>query len=434
MTNLYSRFSALAFAVLAGLLLLAAGLALALDLRIAALGILAAALLTQALAIGGLVRERRLLDELTAALVRLKSGDLEARVARILGASRIELLAWEVNDVIDRADAFLREATASLDAVSHQRYYRRIVTTGMLGAFKRGADASNTAIGAIQGKIRKFGETRGAFEANTAHVVEDLSKSAAELAATANQLKGTAGATSQRTLAAFEGSSAAKASLESVASATEQLNSSIDEINKQIHRSVEIAHAAKRETDQAGARTESLIQAAERVRAVVALIKNIADDTNLIALNATIEASRAGEAGRGFAVVANEVKNLANQSARAADEITGHVGEIEGGVDAVAGAIRAAQGVIQSMDQAADSIAAAMEEQSTATREIARSLEQALQGASQVAGNMESVRTATDETEQSAARLAQSSARLETQTGRLSGSVSTFLEELKAVV
>jgi methyl-accepting chemotaxis protein len=432
--SLFSRFNPFVLAVLAGAFGLAAAAVATFGFGIVAAALGALALLLQVLALIGFGRDRSRIAEVTAMLTRLKAGDLEARVARIEGDSPIERLAWEANDVIDRADAFVREATASLQAVSRHVYYRRVIETGMSGAYKHGAEAINAATGAMQQKIRDFASVRGVFEQNTARVVSDLAAVTQEIGSTAKQLSIAAGATADSTVAAVGASEGARNSLATVAAATEELNASIAEINQQIHRSAEIAHEAKRETDEAGQRTLVLIKSAERVRQVVAMIKEVADQTNLIALNATIEAARAGEAGRGFAVVANEVKNLAGQSARAADEITSQVTEIEGGVGAVSGAIQAASGVIAAMDEAAESIASAMEQQSAATKEIARNVEQALANATTVTDSMNGAQRATEETHNSARQLSRSSADLETHSGRLSGSVADFLGELQKVI
>jgi methyl-accepting chemotaxis protein len=434
MTSLFSRFSPLLLAVLATAFGMAAALLVVFGFDLAAAIPAGLALALQVLALLGFRRERRLIAEVTGMLTRLKAGDLEARVARIEGNSPLERLAWEANDVIDRADAFVREATASLQAVSRHAYFRRVVETGMSGAYKRGAEAINAATGAMQSKIRDFAAARTTFEQDTALVVADLATVTEEIGSTAKQLSAAAGATAESTVVATGASGEARSSLETVAAATGQLNASIGEINQQIHRSAEIAHEAKRETEEAGQRTEVLIKSAARVRQVVAMIKEVADQTNLIALNATIEAARAGEAGRGFAVVANEVKSLAGQSARAADEITSQVNDIETGVAAVSGAIRAASGVIAAMDEAAESIASTMEQQSAATKEITRNVEQALANATTVTGSMQGVQSATEATRNSADQLNQSSTDLETQCGRLSGSVSDFLGALKKVI
>ena len=135
-----------------------------------------------------------------------------------------------------------------------------------------------------------------------------------------------------------------------------------------------------------------MAQAADKIGEVVALITDIADQTNLLALNATIEAARAGEAGKGFAVVASEVKNLANQTARATEDISAHIGGIQGATQEAVTAIGAIGTTISQINEIASAIAAAVEEQGAATQEIARNVEQAAVGTRNVSENINAVR------------------------------------------
>ena len=121
----------------------------------------------------------------------------------------------------------------------------------------------------------------------------------------------------------------ASASVQTVAAASEEMSSSISEIARQVTKSSEIAAQAVREADQTRTTIGSLDEAAQKIGEVVRLINDIASQTNLLALNATIEAARAGEAGKGGAGVASEVKTLANQTARATEEIATQINSIQ---------------------------------------------------------------------------------------------------------
>ena len=142
----------------------------------------------------------------------------------------------------------------------------------------------------------------------------------------------------------------------------------------------------------------SLAEAAQKIGEVVKLINDIAAQTNLLALNATIEAARAGDAGKGFAVVANEVKHLANQTAKATEEIGTQITAIQTETQSAVAAISSISGTIENINELSSAIAAAVEEQGAATSEIARSVEQAAHGTAQAAENVAVVSGAAEET------------------------------------
>jgi methyl-accepting chemotaxis protein len=173
---------------------------------------------------------------------------------------------------------------------------------------------------------------------------------------------------------ATEAAQSALGSAQTVAAAAEELHASIDEIATQVQRSAVTARAAVDRMQDARGVVGALGDAARDIGKVVQIIGSIAAQTNLLALNATIEAARAGEAGKGFAVVAGEVKNLANQSAISAKEITQRIGTIQDASRSTCFLIDEVSKTIQHMEQIATAIAAAIDEQSAATSEIARAV------------------------------------------------------------
>ena len=162
------------------------------------------------------------------------------------------------------------------------------------------------------------------------------------------------------------------------------------------------------------------------------MISDIAEQTNLLALNATIEAARAGEAGKGFAVVASEVKNLANQTAKATEEISGQVSEMQGVTRTAVDAIEAIGKTIESMNEISVSISSAIEEQGSATQEISRNVQEASAGTAEVTSNMQGVSEASTQTGNSSQQVLTASDDLAGQAEEMRKSVDAFIQGIRA--
>jgi len=176
----------------------------------------------------------------------------------------------------------------------------------------------------------------------------------------------------------------------------------------------------------------SLAAAASRIGEVVKLIQDIASQTNLLALNATIEAARAGEAGKGFAVVASEVKALANQTAKATEDIAAQIAAVQAATQGTVGAIEEIGTTIMASNEIASTIAAAIEEQHATTAEITRNVQQAAQGTAEVSRNIVHVNQAVMQTGTAATQVLGASGELSRQAEALRREVETFLANIRA--
>ena len=239
----------------------------------------------------------------------------------------------------------------------------------------------------------------------------------------AAQMAGSAGAVSDNSQSVAAAAEQALANAQTVAAASEQLEASIREIASQVHHAGDTTGQAVAAAGQAEKTIGVLAEAVGKIGDVSNLIADIAGQTNLLALNATIEAARAGEAGKGFAVVASEVKNLANQTGKATEDIGRQIAEIQNTTDEAAAAVRSIVAAIRTVESVSNSIAAAIEEQGSATAEISRNVAETSHAAQEVSNRI--------------ARVSQEAAATRNRAGEvsgLSGAVADGIDELRRVL
>jgi methyl-accepting chemotaxis protein len=184
--------------------------------------------------------------------------------------------------------------------------------------------------------------------------------------------------------------------VQAVASAAEEMSASVSEINRQVNHAQDISAEAVEQANETNQIINSLAEAAEQIGEVVALINDIAEQTNLLALNATIEAARAGEAGKGFAVVAAEVKNLANQTAKATEQIGQQVKGVQDSTQGAVKTIGTISDTIGKINEISSAIAAAVEEQSAVTGDVVSNMQTASQGVDEITQSMNEIASGTE--------------------------------------
>ena len=270
------------------------------------------------------------------------------------------------------------------------------------------------------------------FRDDVGSVIAAVGDNAGAMTNAASTLEKVANDTDQQAEMAANASQEASASVDAVAAAAEELAASISEIGRQVEKTKEVVSTAANRANETNHQVEQLSSTADAIGNVIALIQDIAEQTNLLALNATIEAARAGEAGKGFAVVASEVKNLASQTAKATDDISTQITEIQSSTTEAVGAIQQISGTMEEVNTYMASIASSVEEQSAATGEISSNVAQAATGTKRVVDSIAVVTDATTQTTSAADDVGSASGKVTDQTARLSQTVERFLDGVAA--
>jgi methyl-accepting chemotaxis protein len=280
-------------------------------------------------------------------------------------------------------------------------------------------------------KARLMQDLANQLEDHVGHVVRGVHSSSSEMRQSAQAMSANAEETSRQSEVVAGVSEKSSVNLQTVASAADELTASIAEISTQVVRSTDVARSAVEHAAQAHTTIQGLAGASVRIGEVVKLITDIAEQTNLLALNATIEAARAGDAGKGFAVVAAEVKNLANQTAHATEDIKKQIEDVQATTGSAVSAIAAVSGIVDQLNEIGATVAAAVEEQEAATKEIAANVQEVAAGAQDVTANITHVSSAASETGVAAEQILGISASLGQQSSELQQRVADFLSKIR---
>lgn len=270
------------------------------------------------------------------------------------------------------------------------------------------------------------------FERDVGGSIDAVSNSTQAMTDQIKTLERIAQESSKQSTVASTASDGAADKVQAIAAATTQLSASTEEISRQVSESANVAQAAISEMDDTNGKVADLASAGQKIGEVITLINDIASQTNLLALNATIEAARAGEMGKGFAVVANEVKTLADQTAKATDEIASQVVAMRSASETAVGAIGNIASTIGKVDEIATAIASAVEEQSVTTREIAQNIQSAAEESETVSSTISGMSEATVESEAAARKAAESATNLTEGTQNMRSAVDEFLKHVRA--
>ncbi|WP_435299630.1 methyl-accepting chemotaxis protein [Timonella sp. A28] len=362
-------------------------------------------------------------------------------IAQQVRDTQITLRGTALFDTVEEINDIINEEAVRLAEVTEKTEKQAIITMAIIAALgiiltiaiaqftssriRRNVASLNTSIDALAegdltvapnvnsgDEIGKMAESLVAAQTSLRTILRDVVGNAHEsvkmsevLSAASSQVSASSAETSAQASVVATAAEQVSGNVQTVAAGAEQMSASIREIAQNAQEATAVAQTAATTADSTNATISRLGDSSKEIGDVIKTITSIAEQTNLLALNATIEAARAGEAGKGFAVVASEVKDLAAESARAAEDVARRVEAIQNDTSSAINAIGQISEIIGTINNYQLTIASAVEEQTATTNEMSRSAAEAATGSSEIAANINSVATIVDESTSAVAEM-----------------------------
>jgi len=368
-----------------------------------------------------------LIERGRAVAAQAAQGDLNARLVRIGRQDELGQLLVNVNRILDLTEEFAKDTGAAMKRAGAKEYFRYIPPQGLLGDYLVYAKLINKVLDDMEARDQ---ETR-TFEQAVHDLVGEVSVATRGIGQTAQAMACRSESAGGRSLEVGEAAEITTGLAAAVSDSTRQLAGAINEIAQQVTQSAHVAQSAVSDIGQTVECMNGLAESVSQIGVVVSLITDIAAQTNLLALNATIEAARAGDAGKGFAVVANEVKTLANQTAKATEDISRQVAEVQAAARSAAAGVSGVVETIRRIDEISAAIAGAVQEQEAVTRDISAHIDEVAVKSAAVSENVAHMSQSSAQACGGTVRVIWSARTLTRVVESLSGKVHEYVSKVK---